>query len=66
MTKHGLIEQPGSGMACRSSIFHSIFNFSSEMESGNIGLPPIACQEENLKNLKTFIALISIKLNDSS
>ena len=39
------LDQPcQNGLACRSSIFQSIFNFSSEIESGNISLPIVKCQ----------------------
>ena len=34
-----------NGLACRTYIYTPILNFSSEMESGNISLPLIACQE---------------------
>ena len=47
-----------NGLACRSSIFQSIFNFSSEMESGNISPPLIKCQLRNSKILKNLITLI--------
>ena len=47
-----------NGLTCRSSIFQSIFNFSSEMESGNISLPLITCQSQNSKILKNSITLI--------
>ena len=51
-----------NGPACRSSIFQSISNFSSEMESGNISPPLIACQLRNSKFLKNSITLLLIYL----
>ena len=44
--------------ACRSSIFQSISKFSSEMESGNMSPPLIACQLQNSKFLKNSITLV--------
>ena len=51
-----------NGLACRSSIFQSIFNFSSEMESGNISLPLIKCQSQKSKILKISITLTYIAI----
>ena len=46
-----------NGLACRSYIFTPILNFSSEMESDNISLPLIACQERESKIFKILITL---------
>ena len=53
------------GLACRSYIFTPILNFSSEMESGNISLPLIACQEGKSKILKILITLTYIHISIS-
>ena len=57
----------GSRPACtrkaqfiNSSIFQSIFNFSSDIESGNISLPLIKCKLWNSKILKNMITLMYV------
>ena len=57
-TSWSILVQAACGPNYRSSIFHSILNFSSEMESGNISPPLIACKLQNSKILKNLITLV--------